>query len=199
LSAGRHRFTDTAFECKIGHGLEHRVRVSQHVTHDVGRHGALNIHLAELSGQIVHLDIVLLAMPVKVCGDALAHPGVDHHQIRLRGEHKDNRVVEHVPFSGQERAVDRPTGPQRRFIRPQAGCQIVGEAKLQKVLGCGAVHQDRRHMAGIENAGMCQNGQVLVLGGPIPQGHVIAPEKGHAGPVLRMPGMQWRCQRCHDQ
>ena len=117
------------------------------------------------------------------------HTGVDHDKAGLRSDLEDDGVVDHVPLRAEEGTVNAAPLAEWFFARPDAGRQIVGKARLHQSGGFGAAYLYGRHMAGVENAGTGEHGQVFVLDRGVPQGHFVTAEVGHVGPAGKVPGV----------
>ena len=96
-------------------------------------------------------------------GDGAAHAGVDHDHVIIRGHEKNDGVVDGVPPLVQEGAVHAASRREGLLGRTHAGVQVVGEAILQQIGGPRPADREGGHVAGVEDAGSGEHGQVFIL------------------------------------
>ena len=172
--------------------VEDRLWRPQHLLHRLDGCRPLDVDLAKLVRQVDAADVAPARVRLEVAGHDAAHARVDDHYVLVVLDLVDDAVVDRLAPLVEEDAVHALAGRDRRVVLAHAALEVPREAPLQQVEGATSEHPDDRHVTRVEEAGVRDDGQVLVAGAAVPNGHQVVAELDDVGTVRLVPVEQGR-------
>ncbi len=172
---------------EVGELVEHGLGVLQDLGHGLDGGRTLDVDLADLVGEVHDLHVAALGLLGQVAGDGAALAGVDLDHVLAVLDLVDDAVVDGVAVLIEEEAVHALALGEGGVVLAHAAVEVAREAPLQQLVGVLAEHADGRHVAGVEQAGLGDDRQMLVARAGVPDGHEVVAELDDVGAVRLVP------------